>query len=52
MSLFGITNYFEKDDAYKALVKVTLMIMAREGKIEEVIVEDEMHYYETYYYVE
>jgi len=26
LSLFGITNYFEKDVAYKALVKVTLMI--------------------------
>jgi hypothetical protein len=45
LSLFGITNYFEKDVAYKALVKVTLMIMAREGKIKEVIVKDEMHYY-------
>jgi hypothetical protein len=32
LSLFGITNYFENDVAYKALVKVTLMIMAREGK--------------------
>jgi hypothetical protein len=47
LSLFGITNYFEKDVAYKALVKVTLMIMVREGKIKEITVKDE-----TYYYVE
>jgi hypothetical protein len=45
LSLFGITNYFEKDVAYKALVKVTLMIMVREGKIKEITVKDETHYY-------
>jgi len=39
------SNIPEKDSFYKVLVMVTLMIMAREGKIKEVIVEDEMHYY-------